>query len=301
MANPTDHYLLTGLDVHSTIWKTVADAAALAALTPAAEDIGKDVLQADDSSVHKLVETGPAVWKNITAAAAASDHGSLAGLTPDDDHPQYGQVINGAGAPGASTGNGYRLGTGYVDTTGDNAYTLADATTDANVWSSGISKQIWPVRVAGAWLANSTANLWVGHGNYSPWQTSVQATGRGSASLPSIPAYSIDSVMPYDGVITLVKGWYHVSGAADEGDFAFVKTEWTDASSTSTESLIGSLIAIPSGQTTGLRYDLSTTFSSSNTVSAGDTIGLYYRNTGTGTNNIYVDLTYIVEFDDGQV
>lgn len=72
MANPTDHYLLTGLDVHSTIWKTVADAAALAALTPAAEDIGKDVLQADDSSVHKLVETGPAVWKNITAAGSPS-------------------------------------------------------------------------------------------------------------------------------------------------------------------------------------------------------------------------------------
>jgi len=140
MANPTDHYLLTGLDVHSTIWKTVADAAALAALTPAAEDIGKDVLQSDDSSVHKLVETGPAVWRNITAAAAASDHGSLTGLA-DDDHNSgvgaYAQTLSGAGVPGVSTGNGYRLGTVYTDTTGDVGYTLADATTDANVWSSG--------------------------------------------------------------------------------------------------------------------------------------------------------------------
>lgn len=89
MANPTDHYLLTGLDVHSTIWKTVADDAALAALTPIAADLGKDVLKLDDSSIHKLVETGPAVWRDITAAAAAaSDHGSLTGLA-DDDHTQY--------------------------------------------------------------------------------------------------------------------------------------------------------------------------------------------------------------------
>ena len=42
--------------------------------------------------------------------------------------------ISGAGAPGASTGNGYALGQTYVDTTGDVAYTLVDATADANVW-----------------------------------------------------------------------------------------------------------------------------------------------------------------------
>ena len=69
MANPTDHYQLNGLDVHGTIWQTVADAAALAALTPAAEDVGKDVFQTDNSTVHKLVESGPAVWKDITAGA----------------------------------------------------------------------------------------------------------------------------------------------------------------------------------------------------------------------------------------
>jgi len=74
------------------------------------------------------------------------DHGTLTGLS-DDDHTQYhndsrGDLryprrISGSGAPGVSTGNGYDLGTVYTDTTGDNAYILVDATTDANVWSSG--------------------------------------------------------------------------------------------------------------------------------------------------------------------
>ena len=47
--------------------------------------------------------------------------------------------ISGAGAPGVSTGNGKALGTVYVDTTGDRAYTLVDATTDSNVWDSGVA------------------------------------------------------------------------------------------------------------------------------------------------------------------
>jgi len=65
---------------------------------------------------------------------AVSDHGALTGLG-DDDHTQYAQTaITGAGVPGVATGNGYRLGTIYVDTTADEAYTLADNTTGANVW-----------------------------------------------------------------------------------------------------------------------------------------------------------------------
>jgi hypothetical protein len=83
MANPTDHYLLTGLDVHGTFWKTVDDAAALAALTPIADDVGKDVLQADNSTVHKLVSSGPAVWKDITAGAGGGVNNWIALVDTD--------------------------------------------------------------------------------------------------------------------------------------------------------------------------------------------------------------------------
>jgi hypothetical protein len=44
--------------------------------------------------------------------------------------------LSGAGVPGAATGDGYPLGTGYVDETNDIAYTLVDNTTGVNVWSS---------------------------------------------------------------------------------------------------------------------------------------------------------------------
>jgi hypothetical protein len=74
MANPTDHYKLNGLDVHGTIWQTVADTTARLALSLAEEDLGKDVLQSDTDHVYKLiVDTGVNVagsWVNLSAAAA---------------------------------------------------------------------------------------------------------------------------------------------------------------------------------------------------------------------------------------
>jgi hypothetical protein len=74
MANPTDHYKLNGLDVHGTIWQTVADATARFAISLEAADLGKDVLQSDTGDVYKLiVDTGvnqASSWVNLSAAAA---------------------------------------------------------------------------------------------------------------------------------------------------------------------------------------------------------------------------------------
>ena len=75
---------------------------------------------------------------NESGVAGATVSGALDALETDLNTKKP-KEISGAGAPGVSTGNGYDLGTIYVDTTGDQAYTLVDATTDANVWSAGVT------------------------------------------------------------------------------------------------------------------------------------------------------------------
>lgn len=57
--------------VHTIVQWAVADAAALAALTPVAADLGKIAYQIDTKMLYALVGTGPAVWKLMTATSLA--------------------------------------------------------------------------------------------------------------------------------------------------------------------------------------------------------------------------------------
>lgn len=262
---------------------------------------------------------------NGADGSATTDHGTLLGLG-DDDHTQYHNdtrgdarytpiahgagdgsdhadvatntaraPLSGAGAPGASTGNGKNVGHIYIDTTDDDAYTLVDATTDANVWSSGGAGQKLVFHYAGSHKANDTTSTWIGHKWETLWNSGIASQSYGTGALPANNVYCVGPIMPYDGNITEVQCWYRVASSAVEGDIALMKTTFADGAATTTEAQIGSNFVVPSGGANTNRYDLSTTLSSSNAVSKGDTVVPFYRNGGTGAATIYICMTFVLE------
>ena len=168
------HSKLTGNDVGSVVRWTAVDAAARLALSLTADDNGAIAKQTDDTSYWVLADYSVPTWvqlgNSLATTSSASDPtvdddelsgydvGQLWVNTTDDsafilmdktagaavwvNFTAAGvQVISGSGAPGVSTGNGLGLGSIYVDTTADLPYFLVDATTDANVWWSGVANQ----------------------------------------------------------------------------------------------------------------------------------------------------------------
>lgn len=72
-----NHDASTGIDNHPITFATVADAAALAALTPTAADVEKVVHQTDTGQVWFLLSIGPPVWADMTGGIDTAEQETL--------------------------------------------------------------------------------------------------------------------------------------------------------------------------------------------------------------------------------
>ena len=163
----------------------------------------------DKAYIALDVSAGAAVWGQINRVDADIDHGGIAGLT-DDDHPQYVKdaeftqadtVLLGTGAGtftellhtfsqttaptvDEDSGDGYAVGSMWIDTTGDAVYICLDATVGAAVWQAVGAGDM---TVDDAWVAkgdlivgtaaNTAAILTVGTNDYVLTADSAEATG----------------------------------------------------------------------------------------------------------------------------
>jgi len=94
----------------------------------------------DTSDAAKPISTATQTALDLKGEAAAvglnTTHRTSAGTDHADVVTNTARAaLSGSGDPGVSTGNGKLVGHVYIDTTGDKAWTLVDATTDANVWT----------------------------------------------------------------------------------------------------------------------------------------------------------------------
>lgn len=92
----------------------------------------------EDGIEFATVTPGATTWGSITGTLSAQTDLQTA------LNAKKAKELDGAGAPGVSTGNGYELGQIYTDSSANTAYVLVDNTTDANVWQEiGAGGGVW--------------------------------------------------------------------------------------------------------------------------------------------------------------
>lgn len=152
----------------------------------------------------------------------------------------------------------------------------------------------------GPFKADGAVNSWYGHPIPGMWYTTTMGQIYGGGAMPTVGVYDLAPVAPVGMTMKEVAFWYRPGGTTVGGDCGIYKTSFSDGTSTTTEALLGSLFVIPTGGTSVNRYDLSTTFSSNNTIAAGESFSPFYRNTESGVaggSTLYAAVTMLLEID----
>lgn len=143
--------------------------------------------------------------------------------------------------------------------------------------------------------SGNTQNQWYGVGTSSMWQTTSLTSTYGTGATPNLTVNMVLPTMPWDCAMTDVSCWYRPQNATLEGDIAFFKVTYADGASTTTEAQVGTDLTIATGGSSSFRYDVSTSFSSGNTISAGDGLGMFMRNTTATSGTCIVTATVVLE------
>jgi len=145
------HSKLTGDNLHGIVWEEAADTAARLALPVHSDDDGKVVHQLDDDSHWVLVDHSVPTYIELTAvgiAAVTSVHGRTGDVSSQsgdytNDEVGLGNVENtkvnlaGAADPAVTddSGDGYSVGSIWINTVADSAFIATDVTVGAAVWA----------------------------------------------------------------------------------------------------------------------------------------------------------------------
>jgi hypothetical protein len=144
--------------------------------------------------------------------------------------------------------------------------------------------------------ATGLTNVWYGPNPTMPYWTAEQATPYSNTPLPGVTTYYALPLAQFTGNVTEVQMWFTPGSNNIAGNFQLVKVGYADASSVTTESAIGTTLTVTNGKTANTRYDLSTTFSSSNSISAGEGIAMFYRSAdGLGSGYLYYTAAVLIE------
>ena len=151
--------------------------------------------------------------------------------------------------------------------------------------------------IAGGVVPANTTN-WYGPNNYYTYYQGTNWTlAYGTGTDPAPAVYSMYPVAPRAGIIRDVQLWVRGSNTAIAGEVALYKFAQTDGSGTLTATKLNSAgISIPTISSTSQRYDASTTFTTANTVAAGDMISPFIKFSAGATNTLMFTLTYVMEY-----
>lgn len=296
MANPTDHYKLSGLDVHGTIWQEAADATERLALSLVALDQGKDVLQLDTGHVYKLiVDTGvneAASWVDIAASGTGSEVNNLtAAVTwaniPDGNVPES-AVTQHEGAIDHDALTNFD-GDKHIDWSVTGVEDI-----HADRYTAGGGTDTFTYHEGGTYQAAQSTSTWVGPPNGSVWDTAVKVTSYGTGTSPAAQPYQVGYCVPVDCSVKRIETWYRPNNTAVEGELAVYRHRWTSGSATVSTVLVGSC-AVASGGVATYAYDASIDVNVS--LLQGDRLQVYYRAAGTpaGGYTCYYTTTVMME------
>jgi hypothetical protein len=161
---------------------------------------------------------------------------------------------------------------------------------------SGASTRTQSLMYLGRIKADGAANNWYGQYATMPWWTAQQAISYSNGTLPGIVSYYALPIAQFTGTVTEIKMWFTPGSNDVAGNFQLVKAPYVDGSGLITEAAIGTALTVSNGKTGGVRYDISTVFSSSNSITKGDGLGMFYRSAdGLGTGYLYYAAAVLIE------
>ena len=144
--------------------------------------------------------------------------------------------------------------------------------------------------------ASPVLNTWYGwHAKGLSDNTNWGAVTFGTGATPTITRFTLGWVMPADGAITEVKFWLRPGAAATSpGVFELWKGSKTSGLSDLTLTKLGTTLTIPT-----VAFDqnmaVNATFASANTVAAGDTVYVLFRQGADTLNNCYISMSALFE------
>ena len=292
MANPTDHYKLSGLDVHGTIWQEAADATERLALSLVALDQGKDVLQLDTGHVYKLiVDTGvneAASWVDISASGTGSEVNDLtAAVTwaniPDGNVPESAVTQHEGAIDHDALAN--FVAEEHIDWSATGAEVV-----HADRYTAGGGRSFVQTFL-GIYLSTNTTN-WTAMNQADFWNASYTQTYGDSSGSPVVPVYAFMPIAPFACKATDVECWYRPGDSSVQGELHLYKFAHSSGTSTVTPTLIGKIGDVATGGASTNRYDISTVFSTGNTLDAGDSFAVFYKASVSGTTlRVYCSVT----------
>jgi hypothetical protein len=304
-SNNKKHVLVSELSGSGTDADAIHDnvAGEIAALTLVTVASGDHILIEDASDANNkkriaasdLIQTGDVVGPGSATDNAVARFDSTTGKLIQDSSvstlgDQSGLLLDGTDAHVAMK----ERSSAPTDSAARGFWWVKDGTLQEPIFTDDQStdyrlRQIVSVPVGGSYNAADTTNYY-GSDVESPWNTSASSVSKSTG--PTIGPADVPAwVAPYACKLTRVALWYRPGSGTVAGNLSIWKCTWTTGSASFSATKLGADIAVATG-TNANRYDISTTFSSSNDVAAGDSIYVLFLATATGAIHFMGSLTF---------